>query len=144
MTANAHLLVTAIFAVARAVVYGEDVSASLAAGGAAVASEDTVADGVTIAFLAAPPENYGLAGWTNNGVEVCVGQNPCLLAANADLSVRAEFVSLLRTVDIRGSSGRPKRGDADRVGPFRRDDIARDDGDIHRNAGGGVVCGGVE
>ena len=98
LTANAHLLVTAIFAVARAVVYGENVSASLAAGGAAVASGDTVADGVTIAFLATPPENHEFAGWTNNGAEVCVGQNPCLLAANADLSARAEFASLLRTI----------------------------------------------
>ena len=98
LTANANLLVTATFAVARAVVYGENVSASLAAGGAAVASGDTVADGVTIAFLATPPESYEFAGWTNNGAEVCVGQNPCLLAANADLSARAEFASLLRTI----------------------------------------------
>ena len=98
LTANANLLVTATFAVARAVVYGENVSASLAAGGAAVASGDTVADGVTIAFLATPPESYEFAGWTNNGAEVCVGQNPCLLAADADLSARAEFASLLRTI----------------------------------------------
>ena len=98
LTANANLLVTATFAVARAVVYGGNVSASLAAGGATVASGDTVANGVTIAFLATPPENYEFAGWTNNGAEVCVGQNPCLLAANADLSARAEFASLLRTI----------------------------------------------
>ena len=98
LTANANLLVTATFAVARAVVYGEDVSASLAAGGATVASGDTVADGVTIAFLATPPENYELAGWTNNGATVCVGENPCLLGADADLNAQAKFASLLRTI----------------------------------------------
>ena len=98
LTVDADLFVTATFAAARAVVYGAGVSASLADGGGNVNSGDTVADGATIAFLATPPENHALAGWTNNGLEACVGQNPCLLAADADLSARAEFVSLLRTI----------------------------------------------
>ena len=101
LTADADLLVTVNFAVARAVVYDEtEVSARRtdADGGAAVASGETVADGKTIVFLAAPPENHAVAWWTNNNAKICAGQNPCAVAADADLSVRAEFASLLRTI----------------------------------------------
>ena len=101
LTADADLLVTVNFAVARAVVYDEtEVSARRtdADGGAAVASGETVADGKTIVFLATPPENHAVARWTNNNAEICAGQNPCPVAADADLSVRAEFASLLRTI----------------------------------------------
>ena len=98
LTVDADLYVTVTFAEARTVVYGADVSASLADGGGNVNSGDTFADGTTIAFLATPPENHEFAGWTNNGVTVCFGQNPCLLEVSGDLNVRAEFASLLRTI----------------------------------------------
>ena len=101
LTADADLLVTVNFAVARAVVYDQaEIAArrTAADGGAAVANGETVADGVTIVFLATPPENHEIARWTNNNAEVCPGQNPCRLAADADLSVRADFASLLRTI----------------------------------------------
>ena len=98
LTVDADLFVTAAFAEARAVVYGADISASLADGGGNVSSGDTFADGVTIAFLTAPPENQEVAWWTNNGATVCVGQNPCLLEVSGDLNVLAEFASLLRTI----------------------------------------------
>ena len=99
LTANEDLLVTATFAVARAAVYGEGLSASLAAaGGGTVRSGETFADGTTIAFYAAPPESHKIARWTNNGVEVCAGQNPCFLTADADLDVLAEFSPILRTI----------------------------------------------
>ena len=98
LTVDADLFVTAAFAEARAVVYGANISASLADGGGNVNSGDTFADGVTIAFLTAPPENQEVAWWTNNGATVCVGQNPCLLEVSGDLNVRAEFASLLRTI----------------------------------------------
>ena len=97
LTANTDLFVTAIFAVARAVVYGKGMSASLAAdGGGTVSSGDTFADGTTIAFYAAPPENYVIAGWTNNDEKVCGGQNPCLLTANTDLFVTVYFAMTAR------------------------------------------------
>ena len=98
LTVDADLFVTAAFAEARTVVYQAGVSASLADGGGNVSSGDTFADGVTIAFLAAPPENQEVAWWTNNGATVCVGQNPCLLEVSGDLNVQAEFASLLRTI----------------------------------------------
>ena len=101
LTADADLLVTVNFAVARAVVYDQAEIAARrtdADGGAAVASGETVADGVTIVFLAAPPENHKIARWTNNGEEVCARQNLCEVAADANLSVRADFASLLRTI----------------------------------------------
>ena len=98
LTADADLFVTAAFAEARAVVYGANISASLAVGGGNVNIGDTVADGVTIAFLAAPPENQEVAWWTNNGATVCVGENPCLLEVSGDLNVLADFASLLRTI----------------------------------------------
>ena len=101
LTADADLLVTVNFAVARAVVYDQaEIAArrTAADGGAAVANGETVADGVTIVFLATPPENHEIARWTNNNAKVCPGQNPCRLAADADLSVRADFASLLRTI----------------------------------------------
>ena len=98
LPAEADLLVTVTFAVARKAVFGEGISASLTADGATVASGDTFADGTTIGFLATPPENHEIARWTNNGAEVCAGQNPCILEANGDLDVRAEFASLLRTI----------------------------------------------
>ena len=111
LTVDADLYVTATFAEARTVVYGANVSASLAVGGGRVNSGDTVADGTMIGFLATPPENHELARWTNNGLEVCVGQNPCLLAANADLSVRAKFASLLRTITYAEETlGETRRG----------------------------------
>ena len=101
LTADADLLVTVNFAVARAVVYDQaEISARRtdADGGAAVASGDTVEDGVTIVFLATPPENHEIARWTNNDAKICAEQNLCEVAADADLSVRADFASLLRTI----------------------------------------------
>ena len=99
LTSDVDLFVTVTFAAARAVVYGGSVSASLAAdGGRNLASGDTVADGATVAFLATPSETRELARWTNHGVTVCVGENPCLLAATADVDMLAEFASLLRTI----------------------------------------------
>ena len=98
LSAESNLLVTVTFAVAREVVYGEGLFASLTADGASVTSGDTFADGTKIGFLATPPENHEIARWTNNGAEVCAGQNPCILEANGDLDVRAEFASLLRTI----------------------------------------------
>ena len=101
LTADADLLVTVNFAVARAVVYDQAEIAARrtdADGGAAVASGETVEDGVTIVFLATPPENHAVARWTNNDAKICAEQNLCEVAADADLSVRADFASLLRTI----------------------------------------------
>ena len=98
LSAESNLLVTVTFAVAREVVFGEGLFASLTADGASVASGDTFADGTTIGFLATPPENRELAGWTNNGEEVCAGQNPCVLEAKVDLDVRAVFKPVSRTI----------------------------------------------
>ena len=99
LTANTDLFVTAAFAVAREVVYGGGMSASLAAdGGGTVSSGDTFADGTTIAFYAAPPENHEIAGWTNNGADVCEELNPCILEADADLNVSVQFALIPRTI----------------------------------------------
>ena len=145
LTADADLLVTVNFAVARAVVYDQaEIAArrTAADGGAAVANGETVADGVTIVFLATPPENHEIARWTNNNAKVCPGQNPCRLAADADLSVRADFCLAAADDCLHAFSG--QRGDADGVRPLGRDDLAGGDGDLYGGAGGGLVCQGMD
>ena len=100
LTVTADLLVTAVFAVARDVVFEEGISASLTADGeGTVSSGDTVADGATIAFYAAPPENYEITQWTNGEAEVCEDlPNPCILAADVDLNVSVQFALIPRTI----------------------------------------------
>ena len=145
LTVGADLFVTAAFAEARTVVFYEaDISARLADGGGSVSNGDTVADGTTIAFSAAPPANHELARWTNNGLEVC-GRAQSVPVGGERRLERAGGICAGEADDcLRGDSGRPTRGDFDRVRPLRRDGIAWGDGDICRDAGGGVVCGGLE
>ena len=140
LSAEADLLVTVTFAVAREVVFGEGLFASLTADGASVASGDTFADGTTIGFLATPPENRELAGWTNDGAEVCVGQNPCILEAADDLDVRAEFQLVSRLIGYSEVPGGNSGGTLTASVPSGGTTLHGATVTFHGDAGGGVVC----